>query len=116
MEEYEMKKNYILSYKIWPYILTGYSFIEAVVYLYSRFVMDGKGGTGPIGTYMALALLSMLALPVLAIGAHTTYLELKRNEPKKSWPPLWKHIVLMIAICVIGCASFVLGIYMFMQL
>ena len=111
-----MKKNYILSYKIWPYILTGYSFIEAVVYLYSRFVMDGKGGTGPIGTYMALALLSMLVLPVLAIGAHTTYLELKRNEPKKSWPPLWKHIVLMIAICVIGCASFVLGIYMFMQL
>ncbi len=107
-----MKKNYILSYKIFPIILAGYAFLELLVYLYFQFmVWNRESMSGPVGNYITLAIASLLTLPILVIGAHTTYLALKKNEPSENWPPLWKHIVLLTACIIVGIASLVLGIF-----
>ena len=107
-----MKKNYVLSYKIIPAATAGYAINTILLYLYCTFIVWKDGGSGPLGSYLLLALLSLASPFVLIIGAHTTYLALKKNESCEKWPPIWKHAVLLISCIVVGMASFLLGLYM----
>ena len=107
-----MKKNYVLSYKILPFIIIGYGLLTALIYLYCYLMVWRDGGTDPLGNYIVLALFSLFSLPILFICVQTNYYELKKHEPCEKWPPLWKHVLLSIASVVVGLVSFVLGIYM----
>ena len=111
-----MRKNYVSSYKIFPAATAGYAINTILLYLYCTFIVWKDGGSDPLGSYLLLALLSLASPFVLIIGAHTTYLALKKNESCEKWPPIWKHIALLAACIAVGIPSFVLGLCMLTRL
>ena len=101
-----MKKiDYLKSYKMLPFIVAGYTLFMVLQFLFYYFVVWPSETPYPLGSYFAIIVGGLIALPLFLFVIQRTYCDVIKHEPLEKQPSKRKHILFMVisGLCGLLC-------------
>ena len=91
-----MKKiDYLKSYKMIPFIVAGYTLFMVLQFLFYYFVVWPSETPYPLGSYVAIIIGGLIALPLFLFAFQHTYCDVIKHELPDKHPSKRKHVLFM---------------------
>ena len=97
--------NYLLSYKMIPFGVVGYTLAMVLQFLFYYFVVWPSETPYPLGSYLAIIAGGLVAFPLFLFAIQHTYRDVIKHESPAKHPSKRKHVVFMVisGLCGLLC-------------